>query len=466
MQEQPLHFKTIAEVASLIETKQLSPVELTEAILGRIESVDGQYKSYATVMADQAMASARAAETEILAGRYSGPLHGVPIAVKDLCFTKGVRTMGGTQVLRDHVPDFDATVVEKLRSAGAVILGKLNLTEGAMAGYNPEFQIPLNPWNTGRWSGASSSGSGVATAAGLCFGSLGSDTGGSIRFPAAACGIVGIKPTWGRVSRYGVLALAESMDHIGPMTRGAEDAGIMLQALAGHDPNDATSLTAPVPNMLDGLDRGIQGVRFGLDERYITEGVDQVVADGVLAGVRVMEGLGAQVVQVRMPETPEFLSAWGVLCQAEAAAAHCETFPSRSDEYGPWFRGWLERGAAVSGAQYAEANQQRLACNGILAGVFDNIDVLVCPSMTTPASPVTPEELYGPMAEDDWTWGRFTIPFDFNGAPTISLPCGQDGGGLPLSIQFVGKHLSEPLLCRIGHAFETATPWHRLHPEV
>jgi len=179
-----------------------------------------------------------------------------------------------------------------------------------------------------------------------------------------------------------------------------------------------------------------------------------------------MEGLGAQVVQVRMPETPEFLSAWGVLCQAEAAAAHCETFPSRSDEYGPWFRGWLERGAAVSGAQYAEANQQRLACNGILAGVFDNIDVLVCPSMTTPASPVTPEELYGPMAEDDWTWGRFTIPFDFNGAPTISLPCGQDGGGLPLSIQFVGKHLSEPLLRRIGHAFETATPWHRLHPEV
>jgi amidase len=466
MQEAPLHFKTITQVASLIESKQLSPVELTETLLARIDAVDGNYLSYATVMADQAMASARAAEAAISSGNYLGPLHGVPIAVKDLCFTTGVRTMGGAKVLRDHLPNFNATVVEKLQTAGAVILGKLNLTEGAMAGYNPEFQIPLNPWNTGRWSGASSSGSGVATAAGLCFGSLGSDTGGSIRFPAAACGTVGIKPTWGRVSRYGVLALAESMDHIGPMTRSAADAGIMLQVLAGHDPNDPTSLTVPVPDMLAGLDQGIQGMRIGLDERYISQGVDAVVTEGVLAGIKVLEGLGAQVVPVTMPETPEFLSAWGVLCQAEAAAAHLETYPSRADEYGPWFRGWLERGAAVTGAMYAVANQKRLACNGLLAEVFDNIDVLVCPSMTTTAGPVKPEELYGPMGEDDWTWGQFTIPFDFNGAPTISLPCGLDGDGLPLSIQFVGKHLSEPLLCRMGHAFEGATTWKDLHPEV
>jgi amidase len=469
MKDAPLHYKTVSQVASLIEAKELSPVELTEVMLARIDAVDGQYLSYATVMANQAMESARAAETAISAGNYLGPLHGVPIAVKDLCFTKGVRTMGGAKVLRDHVPDFDATVVEKLQAAGAVILGKLNLTEGAMAGYNPEFQIPLNPWDTGRWSGASSSGSGVATAAGLCFGSLGSDTGGSIRFPAAACGTVGIKPTWGRVSRYGVLALADSMDHIGPMTRSAADAGIMLQVLAGHDPNDPTSLTSPVPNMLEGLDQGIRGVRIGLDERYITDGVDSAVTEGVLAGIKVLEGLGAEVVQVRMPETPEinvFLAAWGVLCQSEAAAVHRETFPSRSDEYGPWFRGWLERGAAVTGAGYAVANQQRLACNGLLAGVFADIDVLVCPSMSTTAGPVKPEELYGPMTEDDWTWGKFTIPFDFNGAPTISLPCGLDGDRLPLSIQFVGKHLSEPLLCRMGHAFEAATTWHDQHPEV
>ena len=466
MQATPLHFMTISQVASLIQSKQLSPVELTETLLYRIKVLDGQLLSYATVMADQAMASARAAESAINSGGYLGPLHGVPIAVKDLCFTIGVPTMGGAKVLRDHIPSFNATVVKKLEAAGAVILGKLNLTEGAMAGYNPEFQIPLNPWNTGRWSGASSSGSGVATAAGLCYGSLGSDTGGSIRFPAAACGTVGIKPTWGRVSRYGVLALAESMDHIGPMTRSAADAGIMLQVLAGHDPNDPTSLTAPVPNMLEGLNDGIRGVRIGVDERYITEGVDAVVSEGVLTGIRVLEGLGAEVVSVQMPDTREFLSAWGVLCQAEAAGAHQDTYPSRADEYGPWFRGWLERGAAVTGADYANANKQRLACNGLLKQAFDDIDVLICPSMTTTASPVKPEELYGPMGEDDWTWGQFTIPFDFNGAPTISLPCGLDGDGLPLSIQFVGQHLSEALLCRMGHAFESATTWRDLHPDV
>jgi amidase len=395
-----------------------------------------------------------------------GPLHGVPIAVKDLCFTKGVRTMGGARVLRDHVPDFNGTVVEKLESAGAVLLGKLNLTEGAMAGYNPDFQVPLNPWDTERWSGASSSGSGVATAAGLCFGSLGSDTGGSIRFPAAACGIVGIKPTWGRVSRYGVLALAESMDHVGPMTRSAVDAGIMLQVLAGHDPNDPTSLTAPVPNMLEGVGQGIRGIRIGLDQRYISEEVDPQLTDAVLAGVQVLEGLGAVTVQVQMPEINDFSAAWGVLCSAEAAAAHRETFPSRSEEYGPWFRGWLDLGVGVTGADYAEANKKRLACNGILAGIFDNIDVLVCASMTAPPARVTPEEMYGPMDTEEWTWGRFTVPFDFNGAPTISLPCGQNDEGLPLSIQFVGKHLAEPLLCRMGHAYEEATEWHNLRPDV
>ena len=466
MPDTPLHFKTVSEVAALIESKELSPVELTEAMINRIESLDGQYKSYATVTADHAKASAQAAEKEILAGRYLGPLHGVPIAVKDLCFTKGVRTMGGARVLRDHVPDFNGTVVEKLESAGAVLLGKLNLTEGAMAGYNPDFQVPLNPWDTERWSGASSSGSGVATAAGLCFGSLGSDTGGSIRFPAAACGIVGIKPTWGRVSRYGVLALAESMDHVGPMTRSAGDAGIMLQVLAGHDPNDPTSLTAPVPNMLEGVGQGIRGIRIGLDQRYISEEVDPQLTDAVLAGVRVLEGLGAVTVQVQMPEINDFSAAWGVLCSAEAAAAHRETFPSRSEEYGPWFRGWLDLGVGVTGADYAEANKKRLACNGILAGIFDNIDVLVCASMTAPPARVTPEEMYGPMDTEEWTWGRFTVPFDFNGAPTISLPCGQNDEGLPLSIQFVGKHLAEPLLCRMGHAYEEATEWHNLRPDV
>ena len=465
MRYTPLHYQTILEVGSRLQAKELSPVELTQTILDRIDALDGDLKSYATVMTDSALASARAAEQEIAAGRYRGGLHGVPIAVKDLCFTTGVATMGGAKVLRDFVPDFDGTVVRKLNAAGAVILGKLNLTEGAMAGYNPDFQIPVNPWGADRWSGASSSGSGVATAAGLCYGSLGSDTGGSIRFPSAACGIVGIKPTWGRVSRYGVLALAESMDHVGPMTRSAADAGVMLQAIAGQDPHDSTSLLAPVPNMLEGLEEGVRGVRIGVDERYIGETVDSELAGAVLDGARLLESRGAVLVPVRMPDTEPFSRAWGVLCSAEAAAAHRATFPSRGDEYGPWFRGWLELGLSYSAADYATANYQRLACNGMLSEIFDGIDVLVCPSMTTPPERVTPEALYGPMDGEEWTWGRFTIPYDFNGAPTISLPCGLNGGGLPLSIQFVGKHLAEPLLVRVGNTYEAATQ-HQLRPDV
>ena len=465
MTDTPLHYQTIAEVGARLRSKELSPLEVATAILERIEALDGDLKSYATVMADSAMTSARTAEQEIAAGNYRGGLHGVPIAVKDLCFTTGVATMGGTQVLRDFVPDFDGTVVRKLNAAGAVILGKLNLTEGAMAGYNPEFQIPVNPWGADRWSGASSSGSGVATAAGLCYGSLGSDTGGSIRFPAAACGIAGIKPTWGRVSRYGVLPLAESLDHIGPMTRSASDAGVMLQAIAGHDPNDPTSLTAPVPNMLAGLSQGVRGVRIGVDERYIGDGVDSELAAAVLEGARLLESLGARLMPVRMPDTEVYSRAWGVLCSAEAAAGHRATFPSRADEYGPWFRGWLELGARHSATDYATASYQRLACNGTLAEIFDGIDVLVCPSMTTPPERVTPEALYGPMDEEEWTWGRFTVPYDFSGAPTISLPCGLNSEGLPLSIQFVGRHLTEPILVQVGHAYEAATR-HQLQPAV
>ena len=419
-----MHFKTITEVAKLIESKQISPVELTSHMLSRIESLDARFKSYATVMADHALDAARLAEQEIQRGAYRGALHGVPIAVKDLCFTKGVRTMGGTKSLASNIPDFDATVVAKFDVAGAVLLGKLNLTEGAMGGYNPEFDIPVNPWGADRWSGASSSGSGVATAAGLCFGSLGSDTGGSIRFPAAACGVVGLKPTWGRVSRYGVLALAESLDHVGPLTRSSADAGMVLQAIAGHDPNDSTSLPDAVPDMLNGIDQGVKGVRIGLDERYVSNDVNSELSEAVLAGVRILEAQGAEIVDVHLPDMEEYLSAWPILCSAEAVAAHEATYPSRRDEYGPWFRDWLDLGANITGAAYAKANNLRAASNGQLRRVFQDIDVLACPSMPEPPFQINPNWLYGPIEDDglDMSLLRFTAPSDFNGAPTISLP--------------------------------------------
>lgn len=467
MSETPLHFKTVRQVAELIESKQLSPVEVTAALLARIGKLDGRLKSYVTVMADQAMIAASRAEQEIASGAYRGPLHGIPVAVKDLCFTRNVRTMGGTRALASHVPDFDSTVVARLEAAGAVLLGKLNLTEGAMRGYHPAFDVPVNPWNAERWAGASSSGSGVATAAGLCAGSLGSDTGGSIRFPAAACGVVGLKPTWGRVSRYGVLNLAESLDHVGPLTRSSADAGIMLQAISGPDANDPTCLRVPVPDMLAGIDRGVDGIRLGFDAQYATGDIDPEVAEAVLAAVKVLEGLGADVVEVKLPDVDQYVAAWPVLCSAEAAAAHEATYPSRKDDYGPWFRGWLDKGAKVTGAEYAKANNLRAACTGHLRRVFEEIDLLVCPSTVEPAPRVTREELYGPMPESrPPRFQRFTVPFDYNGAPTLSVPCGMSREGLPLSLQFVGKHLSEPLLCRVGHAYEQATRWHTLHPDV
>src|SRR5712691_10825295 len=334
MPDTPLYFHTITELAALIKSQQLSPVAVTRALLERIAQLDGRYESYATVMADQALDAARVAERDIRAGTYRGPLHGVPVAVKDLCFTKGVRTMGGTKALADPVSNFDATVVARLHAAGAILLGKLNLTEGAMGGYHPDFAIPANPWHAERYAGASSSGSGVATAAGLCFGSLGSDTGGSIRFPAAACGIVGLKPTWGRVSRYGVLALAESLDHVGTMTRSTLDAAIMLQAIAGHDPHDPTSLLEPVPDMVHAIASGIRGVRIGLDEQYVTYDVDAELAEAVLAGIRVLQSLGADIVPVKLPDLTPYLAAWPTLCTTAAVVAQASTCPARRDEYG------------------------------------------------------------------------------------------------------------------------------------
>jgi amidase len=252
------------------------------------------------------------------------------------------------------------------------------------------------------------------------------------------------------------------------MTRSTLDAAIMLQAIAGHDPKDPTSLWEPVPDMVEDIESGVSDVRIGFDAQYASQGVDPELARAVLAGVRVLEDLGAVIVPVQLPDLSRYLAAWPTLCSAEAVAAHAAAYPSRRDEYGPWFRGWLDLGADVSGADYARANNLRAACNGHLRGVWQPIDALACPAMPTPPFAVTPEELYGPMPSEglDMAQLRFTAPYDFNGTPTLTVPCGLGRDGLPLSMQLVGKHLEEPLLFRIGHAFEQATHWHTLRPPV
>ncbi len=372
-----MHYKTISELAPLIESGEISPVELTQSQLARIEQLDGRLKAYATVTADLAMEQAQQVEKEIGEGYYRGKLHGIPIAVKDLCATAGIRTMGGSAVFADNIPESDSTVVIKLREAGSVLLGKLNMTEGAMGGYNPKLQLPDNPWKESHFTGGSSSGSGVATAAGMAFATLGSDTGGSIRHPSAVCGTVGLKPTWGRVSRHGVMDLAQSLDHVGPLTRSAKDAGIVLQVIAGTDPNDPTSLPHGVPDMLSSVGKGVKGLKIGWDDGYSTVDLEPSYSQAIEDAMKVMEGLGANIVPVKMPEIlREAVEAYPVICTSEAAAAHIGTYPSQADEYGVFLRAWLKIGTAHTGVEYAEAHSLRLELNGGLRKTMRDVDVL------------------------------------------------------------------------------------------
>ena len=473
MEDRPLHYLSLREVARLLVARKLSPVELTTHMLERIERVDATLKSYATVTADQALAAARVAEREIGSGTYRGPLHGVPVAVKDLCCTTGVRTMGGTPVLRDLVPEIDATVVVRLLEAGAVLLGKLNLTEGAMAGYHPDLDVPLNPWNTGRWPGMSSSGSGVATAAGLCFGAIGTDTGGSIRFPASACGVVGLKPTYGRVSRYGVLSLAESLDHVGPLAREVGDVAVMLDIIAGSDPKDPTCLREPAAHAAASTQMGIEGMRIGIDWDYACAGLDPEQAVALEGVLRMLEVLGAGLVELRLPDLDGAAEAWATLCVYEATLAHAKNYPSRAGEYGPYFREALEAGSRVTPEQLAGARAKRAAFTAEFTAVLESVDALVCPSGGDPAWPVTHELQVGGRQAYHAAWAAaapratdFTFPMNLAGTPAICLPCGLSSDGLPYSVQFAGGRLSEAMLCRIAHAYERATPWHDLHPDV
>ncbi len=468
---QPIHYRSLSSIAQSIKGGQISPVELTETLLSRIDTIDGRLKSYATVMAQQARDAASQAEREILAGNYKGPLHGVPIAVKDLCFTAGTRTMGGLKVLRDFVPGHDATVVQKLSNSGAVILGKLNLTEGALSGYHRDFPIPVNPWGEDLWAGVSSSGSGVATAAGLCFGSLGTDTGGSIRYPAMANGIVGLKPTYGRVSRHGVLELAGSLDHIGPMTRSAKDAAIMFEAIAGYDASDASSLDIAVPKICDALTDDLSGIRIGVDERYLSNGTNLGLVDAIHQVIEVLAQLGAQIVEIAMPESDpmDLRNAWLPICAYEAAKAHSGNYPSRANEYGGYFGDALKLGASMSAQEYEESTRLREKISTQFESALEPVDAVICPSGGSVFT-VDKEVQYGNMESlrpvIQHFQGQFTIPADLAGTPTITVPCGFSEAEHPYAVQFLGSRLSELNLCRIAHAYEQATLWHQRHPAI
>jgi amidase len=457
-----IHYQPLTTVAKYIQSGEVSPVELTKAMLSRIAELDPKLKSYTTVTADLALAQAKKAEAEIVKGMYRGPMHGIPVAVKDLCFTKGVKTTGGMTIYSDFKPAYDATVVTRLAQAGAVLLGKLHMTEGATLEHHPGMPEPVNPWKADLWTGVSSSGSGVSAAAGLAYATIGSDTGGSIRFPSACNGLTGVKPTWGRVSRYGIFDLAATFDHLGPMARCAADAAAMLHVLAGWDVNDPTSLSSPVPDYLGAFDgvEGARGVKIGLDWDYA--GAEPVTLGLIQDAVAVLAELGANLETVKFPSIEPFAGYSMPLISAELAATHEATFPSRAGEYGGPLKGMIEVGRSATAINLGKGIIERQKFRGAVVRMFDDIQVFVMPVFQKGTPTWT--QVRAAVAEDFNIIGKFTTPFNATGTPTVTLPCGFTDDGRPVALQLAGAHGSEALLLRVAHAYQQATDWHTRRP--
>lgn len=461
-----LHYLSLTEIATRIRAGDLSSVAVTEAQLARIAQLDPQLHAYATVTADHALQQAAQADRDAAAGHWRGPLHGVPIAVKDLCDTAGIVTTAGMRLRRDHVPTEDATVVARMANSGAVLLGKLQMTEGAFSGHHPDVTVPVNPWGADLWTGVSSSGSGVATAAGLCFASLGSDTLGSIRFPCTMNGLTGLKPTWGRVSRAGVFPLAQSMDHLGPMTRSAADAAAVLQVIAGADPRDRTATDLPVPDYVAQLGGGVAGLRVGIDRQAINAIAEGSVIEVVEQAVAVLESLGVSIVEVTFPDLLAMAKDALQHCVAETAFSHRETWPSRREDYGPVLDGLIEAGLKVDAQSLLEISYRRAEFTGQVAAMFGQVDLMIMPAMNHAAP--TMDELAQQVTNLQARYGRlaFTAPFDMSRHPCLTLPGGFTATGAPVGFQLMGAHFDEARILAAGHAFQQSTDWHLRRPLI
>lgn len=457
-----LHYKTISEIAPKLKKKELSPVDLTNVMLERIDDVDEQINSYITVMKQEALEDTKRAEQEIVDGSYRGPLHGVPIAVKDLLNTKGVRTTSGSKVLADNIPDMDATVITKLREAGAIILGKLNMHEFAfgVTNQNNHYGDAKNPWDIERTPGGSSGGSGAAVAAGLAFAAIGSDTGGSIRTPAALCGIYGLKPTFGRVSKYGAIPLAWSLDHIGPMTRSVEDLAIVLEAIAGFDSNDPTSVKKSVPRYQSDRQANLAGMKIGVPTNYFFDFVEEEVEQSVRNAIASMEKQGATLVDVTIPELSLAEFSELVTIQSEAAAYHHEMLKEKSHLYGNDVRTTLQAGELVTAAQYIQAQQARRKIQEAISRAFAEVDVIAAPSlpMTAPKWKENFKIIKGESKAVTAEFVRFAAPANLTGIPSLSLPTGFSSAGLPMSMQLMGRPFEELRLLQVASVLEHTQP--------
>ena len=449
-----LHYLTLRGAASRLRTRQLSPVELTQAVLTRIDQVEPKVHAFITITREGALEAAHVAEREIMAGRYRGPLHGVPVAVKDTHYTKGVRTTCASPVLADFVPSFDATVVTRLKNAGAILMGKTNLPEFSSGSSGNGTN---NPWNLTKPTGGSSAGNAAGLGAGMFFGASGGDTGASIRGPAALCGVVGLKPTYGRVSGYGVMKLSWSVDHVGPMTRTVEDNALMLNVMAGHDPEDWATAEVPVPDYTRALKRGVRGMRIGIPKHALIAGFHPDELKAFEEAVNIFQKLGARMMEVDFPPTLSVMGdAHNIIRICEAASYHEPFLATKAELYGPTnVRRDVEAGSLITAGQYLRAQKMRKIFTKQMLALFSGFDV-----MLTPESVPAGEQMQGPLNPHS--------PFNDTGFPGMAVPAGFSNlaPGLPLSIQIVGKPFDEETVYAAGYAYESETRWYERKPAL
>src|SRR5262245_10062951 len=460
---------SLSAASQLVRRKRASPVELTKACLQRIERLNPKLNAFITITDEAALAEARAAEADITHGRWKGPLHGIPIALKDMVDTAGVRTTAASGLFKDRIPTQDAEIVRRLKAAGAVLLGKLNMHEFAYGGSSviSYFGAVQNPWEPDYSTGGSSGGSAAAVAAELCYGAIGSDTGGSIRMPAAYCGIVGLKPTYGRVSTRGVIPLAWSCDHVGPMTRTAIDAALMLQVIAGYDPEDTSSMDLPVQEYAGTLAARTSSLRIGIPRVHFFEGLHPDIQAAIDTALSVLGKLTSSQQEIEIPAVKDMVLTALLIQKAEAYAYHREFITRTPGLYHPETLKRVRAGAEISTGDYISARRQLDHFRRSVPKVFDAVDLLVTP--TTPLPPFTISELL--MDLDNLRAKEVlalpdTRPFNLLGVPTISVPCGFTGKGLPIGMQITGPPGGEAIVLRLAHAYERATDWHNRRPNL
>ena len=470
MDELEICYISAGQLAPMVKNGDLSPVEIIEAHLSRIQATEPVLNSFITLLPDEALATAHQAERDIRAGRYRGPLHGIPVGLKDLFNTGGVRTTSGCRIYDNYIPAQDCTVAARFRDAGAILLGKLNMHQFAYGptGENPDYGHMHNPWNPELVSGGSSGGSGSAAAAGQCTITTGSDTGGSIRIPAALCGIVGLKPTYGRVSRHGLTPLAWSMDHPGPMVRTVEDAAITMNVIAGHDPLDVASADLPVPDYTSALTGDVRGLRIGMPRQYFEAPLDPEVRQAVDTALKLMESMGAELIEVDFPEFNDAAAISTTMLMAEATASFRDLLASDGNSIYEPVRLRLEAGLFISAADYLRAQQARSAFDRAARRLLDDVDLLAGPTEPVTAPPLLQPQVLAGEHEIGTVPAltQYTRPYNITGFPAISVPCGFSAEDLPIGLQLAGRPFDEETILRAAFAFEQATDWHTRRPPL